>query len=182
MRQLPVKLPKSFEEALGYPGRLTRSHEEGLGYAGQVKWAAFYWEPCGDEAVYDDGICSGDGNWWAFLQFVRHPSVAPWLANYDLGSSDREATHWLLCDLENREVHVGEKAKVCKFLIKERKRILPRSPAIPLNADEAYGELRQAILKAEAGFREMLVPSMAEVEDKMRRDQAAFERMVGELG
>ena len=38
LRQIPVKLPWSFEDALGYP----------RGF----RWVAFFWEPCGDEAMF----------------------------------------------------------------------------------------------------------------------------------
>jgi hypothetical protein len=168
IRQIPVKLPKSFEEALGYPGHM--------------KWGAFYWEPCGDEAVYDDGQISGDGNWWGFLAFKRHPSVAPWLAAYDLGSSDSEATHWILCDLESREVYVGERKEVRQFLLDEVRKVLPASPVIDLDPEEAYEKFREAILEAEKLVREVPAPTMAEVEEKMRQDQEAVENMVKELG
>jgi hypothetical protein len=168
IRQIPVKLPESFEEALGYPG--------------QLKWAAFYWEPCGDEAVFDDGVCSGDGNWWGFLQFVRHPNVSPWLSDCDLGSSDEEANHWLLCDLENRDIYVGEKQDVRTFLHLEARKVLPESPEINLEMDDAYDSFREAILKAEELVREVPTPSMREIEEKMRRDQEAVEKMVAELG
>ena len=168
IRQLPVKLPGSFEEALGYPG--------------QLKWAAFYWEPCGDEAVYDDGVCSGDGNWWGFLQFVRHPSVAPWLSAYDLGSSDGEAKHWLLCDLESREVYVGERELVRAFLISEAKKVVPDISILETEVGISPEEFKvlanhiRMILKCLPSF-----PIQA-VEEKMRKDQAAVEKMVLELG
>ena len=167
IRQIPLKLPGSFEEALGYQGNL--------------RWVAFYWEPCGDEAVFDDGFCSGDGNWWGFLQFVRHPSVAPWLSPYDLGSSDSEAKHWLLCDLESREAYVGERELVRSFLSDEARKVLPKSPAWEISSAEIK-ELPADILTA---FREELkrlpTPLMAEIEEKMRRDQEAVEKMVQEI-
>lgn len=168
IRQIPVNLPRSFEEALGYPGGL--------------KWAAFYWEPCGDEAMYDDGICSGDGNWWGFLQFVGHPSVWPWLSDCDLGSSDSEATHWLLCNLESREVYIGERELVRSFLSDEAKKVLPKSPAWESSPDEIK-ELHADVFTAlREAMKRLPTPSMAEIEEKMRRDQEAVEKMVGELG
>lgn len=167
IRQMPIKLPKSFEEALGYPGHL--------------KWAAFYWEPCGDEAMYDDGYISGDGNWWGFLEFVRHPSVAPWSANYDLGSSDSEAIHWLLCDLESREVYVGEYKEVRHFLIEEVKKSMPQS-GLPGEQVELSPEgIKDLLVNIREAMKEVPVPSMKEVEEKMRRDQEAVEKMVAEL-
>lgn len=167
IRQIPLKLPESFEAALGYKGGL--------------RWVAFYWEPCGDEAMFDDGVCSGDGNWWGFLQFVGHPSVKLWLSDCDLGSSDSEASHLLLCDLESREVYVGEKGDVRTFLSIEVRKVLPKSPAWEISPAELK-ELNADILTA---FREELkrlpTPSMAEIEEKMRRDQEAVEKMVQEI-
>lgn len=166
LKQIPVTLPRSFEEALGYP----------RGF----RWVAFYWEPCGDEAMFDDGICSGDGNWWGFLQFVRHPSVVPWLSYCDLGSSDSEAKHWLLCDLESREVYVGERGEVRSFLVDEVKKYTLESGEIStLDSTLEIGEL---LAKVRDEMRQVPAPSMAEVEEKMRRDQEAVDKMVAELG
>ena len=168
IRQIPVKLPESFEEALGYPG--------------QLKWVAFYWEPCGDEAMFDDGICSGDGNWWGYQAFVDHPNVAPWLSPYDLGSSDAEATHWLLCDLETREVYVGERELVRSFLINEAKRVLPQLPIVEASPEELKGVLAKMLDPLREELKQLPAPSMEEVEEKMRKDQEAVEKMVAELG
>lgn len=168
IRQIPVKLPESFEKALGYPG--------------DARWAAFYWEPCGDEAMYDDGIYSGDGNWEGFLQFVHHPNVAPWLSSYDLGSSDSEAKHWLLCDLETREVYVGERALVRSFLGDEAKKVLDKSPPFDISREEIEEMRSKALTKLLETMREVPAPSMAEVVEKMRQNQEAVERMVAELG
>jgi hypothetical protein len=96
MIQLPVKLPSTFEDALGYP------YKDNL----KARWVAFYWEPCGDESEYNDGLRSGTGNPWGFLAFVQHPRVSPWLIGYDLGSSDSEPQHWLLW---YRSVLVGKR-------------------------------------------------------------------------
>ncbi len=168
IRQIPVTLPLSFKEALGYPG--------------QLKWVGFYWEPCGDEAMFDDGICSGDCNWWGFLKFVQHPAVKPWLSDYDLGSSDGEASHWLLCNLENWEVYIGEKALVRSFLLNEARKALPKPPAFSISP----GEIKRLRANIATALREALkrlpTPSMAEIEEKMKREQEVVERMVAELG
>lgn len=167
LRQVPVKLPESFEVALGYPG--------------DSKWVAFYWEPCGDEAMYNDGLCSGDGNWYGFLSFVRHPKVKPWLTDYNLGSSDFEADHWLLCNLADREIFVGGRKDVGGFLYDEMKKSFPESLNVaPLElSPEDMGKLLDSIRE---NMQQIPAPSMAEVEQKMRRDQEAIEKMVEELG
>lgn len=168
LRQIPVTLPWSFTDALGYP----------RGF----RWVAFFWEPCGDEAMYNDGYCSATGNYDGFLQFTRHPSVAAWLTDYDLGSSEDEATHWLLCDLESRDVFVGERAEVKAFLANEVKKYLPEGFLMESKlqiSPEGMAELLTAVRK---GLQQVPAPSMEEIQEKMRRDQEAVEKMVAELG
>lgn len=167
-RQIPIKLPESFEEALGYP----------RGF----RWVAFFWEPCGDEAMYDDGFCSADGNWWGFLQFTRHPRVKPWLSPYDLGSSEDEATHWLLCDLESRDVYVGERAEVKAFLANKVKKYLPEGTKVESRVEISPEEIGELLDKIREELQQVPAPSMVEIQEKMRRDQEAVEKMVAELG
>lgn len=164
IKQTPVKVPESFEAALGYKGGL--------------RWVAFYWEPCGDEAVFDDGFCSGDCSWLGFLNFVEHPRVKPWLAKYDLGSSEFEAKHWLLCDLESREVYVGERREVSKFLHEEANRDLPEPPQIEVSEED----LREIFQKILASLKEVPCPSIEGVEEHMKKEREAVERMTLELG
>ncbi|MFH0801912.1 MAG: hypothetical protein V2A78_05935 [bacterium] len=166
--QIPVKLPWSFEDALGYP----------RGF----RWVAFFWEPCGDEAIYDDGYCSTDCNWWGFLQFTRHPSVRPWLNSCDLGSSEDEATHWLLCDLESRDIFVGERAEVKEFLVNEVKKYVPeeRLPA-ESRVKISPEEMAELLIKIREELQEVPAPSIAEIQEKMRRDKEAVEKLVAEL-
>jgi len=164
MLQIPVKLPFSFEDALGYP----------RGF----RWVAFFWEPCGDEAMYDDGYCSGDGNWHGFLEFTRHPKVAPWLAGYNLGSSEDEATHWLLCDLESRDVFVGERAEIKSQLASEVKKYVPE---LESKAEIPAADIKKILGEIRDFMREVPAPSMATIMAKMKKDQEAVEKMVAEL-
>ena len=168
IRQVPVRLPWSFEEAMGYPGGF--------------RWVAFFWEPGGDEAVYDDGYCSTDGNPWGFLKFITHPKVMPWLAGYYLGSSDSESTHWLLCDLESRDVFVGEPAEVKDFLVSEVKKYVP-AERLPANSrvEIPTVEWAELFLKFRRGLREVPTPSVTEIQAMIRRDKEAVEKMVAEL-
>ncbi len=166
LRQIPVKLPWSFEAALGYP----------RGF----RWVAFFCVPAGDEAMYDDGFSSGDCNWWGFLQFTRHPSVAPWLKDYNLGSSDGGARHWLLCDLESREVFVGERGEVQRFLCDEIKKYMPDS--VEISTLDSVLEIGELLTKIRDELQQVPAPSMAEVLAKMKRDQEAVEKLVVELG
>src|SRR5262245_34059917 len=90
--------------------------EEALDYHGASRCVAFSWTPAGDELVYDDGTVSADGSWVAWLTFLHHPRVAPALRSYHLGSSDNDATHWLLLDRDARALSIGTAAAVKHFL------------------------------------------------------------------
>jgi len=169
LKQIPVKLPWSFEDALGYPRAF--------------RWVAFFWEPCGDEAIFDDGYCSTDGNPWGFLQFILHPNVKPLLSDCHLGSSDSEATHWLLCDLESRDVFVGEKAEVKAFLVNEVKKYVPEG-RLPVNSrvEISPEEMDELLTKIREQMQQVPTPSVAEIQEKIRRDKEAVEKLVAELG
>ena len=62
----------------------------------------------------------------------------------------------------------------------EAKRRQPKE--INLEMDDAYKRFREAILRAEEHLKQLPTPSIQEVEEKMRREQEAVEKMVGELG
>jgi hypothetical protein len=85
---------------------------EAVGYSGSARYVGFYWTPCGDEIIYTDGRLSADGDWHAWLVFTRHKSIAPHLEGYNLGSSDEEATHWLLIDRQTHALYVGAQGEV----------------------------------------------------------------------
>lgn len=89
---------------------------EAIGYPGSARYVACYWTPCGDEVMYSDGRISADGHWHAWLLFTRHKGVAPHLAPYNLGSSDEEATHWLLVDRETCALYIGTPGEVLPVL------------------------------------------------------------------
>jgi hypothetical protein len=85
------------------PDFLTR-----FGYHGERRFVALFWEPCGDEACYDDGqsyACGCCDN-WLYLDLVRRPDVRAWLDQNDihLGSSDKTALHWLVVDAGTGQV------------------------------------------------------------------------------
>jgi hypothetical protein len=160
---VPVKLPAAFEAAMGY-GRA-------------MKWVSFCWEPCGDESWFDDGICSGTGHWHGFLEFTRHPNVAPWLKGYNLGNSDEEATHALLCDLESRDLYVGDRREVAAFV---HEKVMGGAPAPVIDITEL--DMEEVTARIREFMREVPAPSIEEIEEKMRRDQLAVRAMVAQLG
>ena len=94
LRKAPFTLPAGFLAAFGYPG--------------SRRFVALFWEPCGDEACYDDGVsyaCGMSDN-WLYLGFTRRPEVRRWLDEQalNLGNSDEPATHWLIADASTGEL------------------------------------------------------------------------------
>ncbi len=90
------------------PFRLPDGWLRSFGYSGGRRFVALFWEPCGDEASYDDGMSSAIGmsDNWLFLGFIRQPQVRQWLDQnrLDLGSSDESAQHWLIADASTGEL------------------------------------------------------------------------------
>jgi hypothetical protein len=80
--------------------------EEAIGYFRNARLVAFFWGG-GDEVYYTDGHLTTCGDWDAYLEFVHHPLVLPHLHRYNLGSSEEEATHYLLLDREQRLLSVA---------------------------------------------------------------------------
>ena len=90
-------------------GSLPRNWERAFGYDGEARHVAFYRSPVGDEALYDDGQASGDGNWRLFLTLrYQHPELDQ---RYNTGNSDVEADQWLLLDRETRDLVVLSRAE-----------------------------------------------------------------------
>ena len=82
-----------------------------FGYHRGRRFVGLFWEPCGDEACYDDGesyACGLCDN-WLFLDLVRRPEVRRWLddSGINLGNSDEAATHWLVVDAVTGEAHAA---------------------------------------------------------------------------
>lgn len=93
----PFRLPSGFLAAFGYTyGR---------------RFVALYWEPCGDEAAFDDGISSAVGmsDNWLYLDFIRQPHVRQWIDgnSLNLGSSDESAQHWLVADTTTGDLYAA---------------------------------------------------------------------------
>jgi hypothetical protein len=106
IRKAPFQLPPGFLTAFGYP------------YA--RRFVGLYWEPCGDEAAYDDGINSAIGmaDNWLYLDFIRQPEVRRWLDEngVHLGNSDEQARYWLVVDSQTNEVYAAPTGEACRIL------------------------------------------------------------------
>jgi hypothetical protein len=103
-----------------------------MGYKGEARYVSFQWTPYGDEADYSDGRLSGTGNWQAFLAYVRHPVVSPFLQEYDLGSSDSEARLALILDRDKHEIMIAPVKKAQAFLSEQ----WPPQPEIRMSKEE----------------------------------------------
>jgi hypothetical protein len=102
------------------PFRLPTDFLARFGYQGGRQFVALYWEPCGDEACYDDGISSACGmsDNWLYLAFVRQPDVKPWLDEngIHLGNSDEAARHWMVVDAATNEVYSAPRGEALRIL------------------------------------------------------------------
>src|SRR3954471_3195242 len=88
------------------------------------RFVALFWEPCGDEACYDDGIsyaCGLSDN-RLYLAFIRRPEVRSWLDEngIHLGSSDETAQHWLVVDAGTAEVFATPRHEARATLLRQR--------------------------------------------------------------
>lgn len=161
LKKLAVQAPPMLCEAVGYPG--------------PARYVAFYWTPCGDEIIYSDGRLSADGHWHAWLLFTRHKEVAPHIAPYNLGSSDEEATHWLLVDRETYALYVGTPGEVLRVLRgqyadQEQPREAQREGA---SREITLEDFRSLI----DSFVEVSGPKPEEIIEAMRRQDALTEEL-----
>jgi hypothetical protein len=93
------------------PFPLTPGFLAAFGYAGGRRLVALFWEPCGDEACYDDGVsyaCYCSDN-WLFLGFIRRADVRRWLDENgpNLGNSDEPAEHSLIADASTCDLYAA---------------------------------------------------------------------------
>ncbi len=103
-----------------------------IGYKGEARFVSFHWTPYGDEAEYSDGRLSATGNWQAFLAYIQHPAVSPLLQDYNLGSSESEATHALILDRDKLEVMIAPVKEAQTFLREQ----WPPEPPIRMSQKE----------------------------------------------
>nr|WP_198138377.1 hypothetical protein [Pelobacter propionicus] len=69
LQPLNIPVPPTLEEAICYPG--------------EERYVALWWTRCGEDIVYDDGLCSGTGYSYGWLAYARHAIVAPILSRLD---------------------------------------------------------------------------------------------------
>jgi hypothetical protein len=143
--------------------------ERALGYAGSATWVSFYWEPAGDEAMYDDGRAAGTGQWDAFLLYTRHRTVAPHLEGYDLGSSDAPAHHRLVLNRETRALFVAPEREAARHV-----RI--QWPAMPGLCSLTAAEVERLSREYHRALREHLARPPAEIRSAVEERRAVHAR------
>ena len=106
LTKAPFPLPAGFLQAFGYQGGR--------------RFVALYWEPCGDEACYDDGVSYACGlcDNWLYLRFIHRPEVRRWLAEQglNLGNCDEPATHWLVADATTGDLSAAPRREALEIV------------------------------------------------------------------
>jgi hypothetical protein len=161
LKKLAVQAPPMLCEAIGYPGR--------------ARYVAFYWMPCGDEIMYSDARLSADGHRHAWLLFTRHRTISPHLEAFNLGSSDDEATHWLLIDRETCALYIGTPGEVLRAL---REQYADQAPASEPQGNDVFGEITLEDFRGLIdSFIEVSGPKPEEIIAAMRRQDALTEEL-----
>src|SRR2546425_767753 len=91
--ELPVPSPPGMAEAVGYTG--------------QARYVGVYWEPCGDESCYTDGVSGRTGSWAAYLALVQHRAVSPHIQTFNTGSSEFPAEDVIVIDRAEGKLYVA---------------------------------------------------------------------------
>lgn len=99
MMLLPVVLPPSWEEVVGWSG------------GAEARWLSVCWEPCGDHPWMEDGRTGQSGHPWGYLAWANIPPIRAVLSRHKLGNSDEESTERLLIDRTLRRVYVADAAE-----------------------------------------------------------------------
>jgi hypothetical protein len=127
-------VPNIFEKALAYPDYASTS----------ARYLSFYYSSLGDESVYDDGRQSGDGDAWAFLDFINHNKIWPHLRVFDFGSSETEGIHRLLLDRVTRKLYVGPTEIVARIVLNQWQ---PVKSDIPLPREQVASLIEAMLAK-----------------------------------
>jgi hypothetical protein len=154
---------EEYLDALGYPV------ERDVRYVASF----FGW---GDEANYSDGQIAATGEWTAWLLYVDHPRVLPWLGShrYHLGSSDDEATHYLVVDRQRGE-GVVMTVRAARLLLRSQWPSLVGDQTVMLTAADLK-EIERTMAAAFAK-REPITDIHAEVMARMADQQRKLETL-----
>jgi len=123
-----------------------------VGYTGDARFVALHWGG-GDEVYYDDGIVSATGFDQPYLLYVRHNAVWPHLVGRTFGSSDEEATHWLLIDREAGAIYTGRVRDVHRVLLAQHPQEMSGDSADTVGEVFAGADWGEAVAAFMADFR-----------------------------
>ena len=111
----PARLPTGFRSV---SGRSLQQMDRQLGYFGSGRYVFFYYEPRGQEVIWNDGRSYGFGfgGWQIFTQ-----DVAPVAEHHgaDLGNLDRRGSHVLLLDRTLGQAYFADHAVAEQFLAEQ---------------------------------------------------------------
>jgi hypothetical protein len=142
--------------------------EQALGYFGSARLVAFYWEPVGDKALFDDGVVSADAEQLAYQGLLEHPTVAAQVRAYDLGNNEQEAQQWLLLDREARFLYALP-AREAAALLYEQWATQPEASSESESEDESAAAFNAFI--EEMGWQDVPVGKAAV--ERRRQEQEA---------
>ena len=134
--------------------------EAAVEYHGDARYLAIYWTPAGDEAMVTDGRTTHDGCWWGYQAFVDHPLMMLALAGqpYDLGSSETDATHWLVIDRKTRTIALAPRPQAEAFLTQQ----YPALPIVHLTREEWLAAIQAASAQLQAHLAQTAVLDIRE--------------------
>jgi hypothetical protein len=86
------------------------------------RFVAIFWEPVeGEKDSHEEGHACGLCDNWPLDELVRRPEVKAWLDEngIHLGNSDEEARHWLVVDVQTREVYAVPSDDALTILLRQ---------------------------------------------------------------
>ena len=170
---LPVPIPPMLEQVLGYPGRFHRPTDQSAQYCG------FYWAQGGNKVACDDGQGSSIGmiHSDAFLAFVRHRCVSPYVREYNYGSSVDSAEYYLVLDRKARKLYVAPVAAAWQFLAQQWGPPIQGEPLHVADQEELLRLVKDA-LNLDTWQETTTTGSTAQLLQAMREEQEAVQVMI----
>ena len=148
MTETPIPLPPGWEAAVGWSG-------------GEARWLLGFWTSLGDHPHLSDARTSMSGHSWGWLAWARHAAVAPHLAPFDIGSSEMEGPHALLCDLTERKVYAASREEA-ERVVREQWPEEDEAQLTPEQMDAVMEHVRRAMAARPMPTAEQPMRSMRE--------------------
>ena len=155
MTQLNIPVPPAplLEQAVGY-----RNYRN-------AHYLSLWWEPCGDEVMVSDGLVTFTGLWPGYLAFVKHKTVHPHLADFNLGSSEYHADYHLVVDLVERQAFVAPCKIAARFQAAQWEQRVKQEKPLSLSSEK----MENWIEELEQQFSNF--PSMDELISQIAEDE-----------